>query len=228
MVTLNRIYTRTGDDGFTGLVDGSRISKTAPRVCAYGDVDELNSQLGMCRTLLAPVIPAPPRSLLQRVSSLIGCRRNVAQNNPTSPLAEQLSRIQNELFNIGSELATPPGGGWEGMPRTTPEQVLQLERWIDQLNEQLSVLKSFVLPGGTVLNAQLHIARTVCRRAERTVLALAHQEEVPVSITQYLNRLSDLLFVMSRYASFEAHCPEYLWVPGAAAPKAAGSLPSNQ
>lgn len=225
MVTLNRIYTRTGDDGFTGLVDGSRISKTAPRVCAYGDVDELNSHLGMCRTLLAT---PPPCSPLTRLCSMLGLHRNSAQQHPTSPLAEQLSRIQNELFNIGSELATPPGGGWEGMPRTTPEQVLQLERWIDQLNERLSVLKSFVLPGGTVLNAQLHIARTVCRRAERTVLALAHQEEVPASITQYLNRLSDLLFVMSRYASFEANCAEYLWVPGATAPKEAGSLPSSK
>jgi cob(I)alamin adenosyltransferase len=226
MVVLNRIYTRTGDDGFTGLVDGARISKTAPRVCAYGDVDELNAQLGVCRTVASQQPQRPhANSACQRAGGgfwarqLFGWRKRPCQPPPPSPLVAQLSTIQNELFDIGSELATPPGGGWEGMPRTTPEQVARLEQWIDQLNESLSPLRSFVLPGGTILNAHLHVARTVCRRAERTVLALKHHEEVSPAILHYLNRLSDLLFVMSRYASAEAGCAEYLWVPGGSPPQ---------
>jgi cob(I)alamin adenosyltransferase len=132
----------------------------------------------------------------------------------SSLLSSKLARIQNELFDIGAELATPPGGDWEGMPKTTPTHVSQLETWIDELNVHLPELKSFVLPGGNRLNAQLHIARTVCRRAERSVLALKHHEEVSDLVVQYLNRLSDLLFVMSRYAAREAGSPEYLWSPG--------------
>jgi len=212
MVTLNRIYTRTGDEGFTGLVGGSRISKTAPRVWAYGDIDELNAHLGMCRTLASKgsgcgVVAFFIRRLLSRHTS--------SQHRDGCPaISFKLERIQNELFDLGSELATPPGSSWEGMPKTSNEQVARLESWIDELNAHLPDLKSFVLPGGAELNSALHIARTVCRRAERTVLALKHHEEVSDLVVRYLNRLSDLLFVMSRYASLQAGTKEYLWAPG--------------
>jgi cob(I)alamin adenosyltransferase len=218
MVTLNRIYTRTGDQGFTGLVGGARISKTAPRVWAYGDVDELNAQLGMCRTLACE--SARCCRFSSRFRRLFTGLLGTSSAHPTSSIAEKLARIQNELFDIGSELATPPGSDWEGMPKATQQQISQLESWIDQLNAQLPDLKSFVLPGGDRLNAQLHIARTVCRRAERSVLALKHHEEVSDLVVVYLNRLSDLLFVMSRDAARAAKAAEYLWVPGKARPEA--------
>lgn len=216
MVTLNRIYTRTGDQGFTGLVGGARISKTAPRVWAYGDVDELNAQLGMCRTIASE--HSALRTLVSRMARLFSRGTRDAFRGRPSSLSSKLAHIQNELFDIGAELATPPGGDWEGMPKTTRTHVSQLESWIDELNEHLPELKSFVLPGGNLLNAQLHIARTVCRRAERSVLALKHHEEVSDLVVQYLNRLSDLLFVMSRHAAREAGSAEYLWSPGAVPP----------
>jgi cob(I)alamin adenosyltransferase len=212
MVTLNRIYTRTGDQGFTGLVGGARISKTAPRVWAYGDVDELNAHLGICRTLASE--QGGLKSLIGRLQALILRRRCSNPVSHSSSLGTKLAVIQNELFDLGSELATPPGGDWVGMPKTTPEQISKLEEWIDEFNAHLPDLKSFVLPGGNRLNAQFHIARTVCRRAERSVLALKHHEEVSDLVVVYLNRLSDLLFVMSRYAALEAGVTEYLWVPG--------------
>jgi cob(I)alamin adenosyltransferase len=198
MVTLNRIYTRTGDDGTTGLVGGERTKKTSLRVCAYGDIDELNCHIGICVTLLA--------------------------DGSIPELREMLITIQNELFDIGSELATPPGQSWPGLPQTTAEHVERLERWIDQLNAELPELKSFVLPGGTHLNAQAHLARAVCRRAERAVLTLAETEPVSPEVGRYLNRLSDLLFVMSRSAAHAAGTPEYLWVPGGQRPIVAMSL----
>lgn len=192
MVTLNRIYTRTGDDGSTGLVGGARVRKDSLRVCAYGDVDELNAHLGACVTQV---------------------------NQTTKPLIyDKLVTIQNELFDIGAELATPADSHWEGMLKATPEHSVRLESWIDQLNSALPTLQSFVLPGGTALAAQLHIARTVCRRAERKVITLDEHEPVSKSILQYLNRLSDLLFVMSRAVVVAEKVPEYLWVPGASRP----------
>jgi cob(I)alamin adenosyltransferase len=192
MVTLNKIYTRTGDDGLTGLVGGDRIKKTALRVCAYGDVDELNAHIGLCATLAAPA--------------------------PTTTLHDKLVIIQNELFDIGSELACPAGSSSPSIPVTSPRQVTRLEQWIDELNVSLPVLQSFVLPGGTQLNAQLHIARTVCRRAERTVLSLHDVEGVHADTRHYINRLSDLLFVMSRSAASIVGTKEFLWVPGASRP----------
>ncbi len=215
MVILNRIYTRTGDQGFTGLVGGARISKTAPRVWAYGDVDELNAHLGMCRTMTSEC-SGKPATLLGRILAVFSWKRENLQTDSRSSLESKLSRIQNELFDIGAELATPPGGEWEGMPKTTPAHISQLESWIDELNQDLPELRSFVLPGGNRLNAQLHIARTVCRRAERSVLALKHHEEVSDLVVQYLNRLSDLLFVMSRHTARAAGDTEYLWSPGTA------------
>lgn len=212
MVTLNRIYTRTGDQGFTRLVGGAPISKTAPRVWAYGEVDELNAHLGMCRTLIST--PNRLTVLYNRLRARFSSERTSSPLRDLDAINSKLAVIQNELFDIGSELATPPGGEWPSMPKTAAEQVSRLESWIDEMNEHLPELKSFVLPGGTLLNAQLHIARTVCRRAERYVLALKHQEEVSELVVMYLNRLSDLLFVMSRYAARCANAREFLWIPG--------------
>lgn len=193
MVTLNRIYTRTGDDGSTGLVGGARIRKNDPRVEAYGDVDELNCHIGICVTL--------------------------ATSPSESHIRERLVLIQNELFDLGSELATPFGAGWEGMPKTEASHVNRLETWIDELNEPLASLKSFVLPGGTPLNAQLHLARAVCRRAERAIISLNDLEKVSDHVIRYVNRLSDLLFVMSRAAAQAAGAQEFLWVPGGSRPE---------
>ena len=188
MVKINRIYTRTGDDGTTGLVGGARIPKDAQRVRAYGAVDEAMAHVGMCRT--------------------------VSEGLELALLTERLTIIQHELFDIGSQLATPPGTEFPGLPTTTPGQVTRLEGWIDDFNSDLPELRSFVLPGGSILNATLHIARTVCRRAEQEVVALSHQESVSQEVRIYINRLSDLLFVMSRYAALKEGKPEYLWVPG--------------
>jgi cob(I)alamin adenosyltransferase len=188
MVKLNRIYTRTGDDGTTGLVGGKRTKKNALRVIAYGEIDETNAHIGAAWTIAVQVNRAA--------------------------IADKLRIIENELFDIGAELATPPDGGWEGMVKTGPENVDRLERWIDELNGQLPELRSFVLPGGTALNAQLHVARTVCRRAERSIVTLSEAEPVSADILHYVNRLSDLLFVMSRFESLKSGCSENLWVPG--------------
>lgn len=190
MVKLNKIYTRTGDDGSTGLVGGTRTKKHATRVSSYGEVDELNAHLGLCSTL--------------------------AETSGRKILFEKLKAIQNDLFDLGAELATPKGSEWPTMAKASEKMTEQLEGWIDELNASLPELTSFVLPGGTILNAHLHIARTVCRRAERTVWALSEEEEISPEIAQYLNRLSDLLFVMSRYELTIAHVGEYLWVPGGA------------
>jgi cob(I)alamin adenosyltransferase len=189
MVTLNRIYTRTGDDGTTGLIGGARVKKNSIRVAAYGDIDELNSHIGLCVTL------------------------SLESSFPT--LGDKLSIIQNELFDIGSELACPTGATSVSIPTTTSMQVDRLEDWIDELNGSLPILKSFVLPGGTPLNAHLHIARSVCRRAERSVLTLDDSEPVNEHTRHYLNRLSDLLFVMSRSAAAHLGSKEFLWIPGA-------------
>ena len=176
-VRLTRIYTRTGDAGETALADLSRVPKTHPRVEAYGAVDELNAQVGLA---LAAPLPAE--------------------------LAEVLTRVQNELFDLGADLARP---GDEGL-RVTPAQVEALERDCDRFNAGLPTLKSFVLPGGSEGAARLHVARTVCRRAER--VALRVDDASPTSIV-YLNRLSDLLFILARAAN--AGADEPLWKPGA-------------
>ena len=189
MVTLNKIYTRTGDASTTGLVGGARIKKNALRVSAYGDIDELNSHIGLCVTL--------------------------SSDSAVHVLRDKLIIIQNELFDIGSELACPSSTTDASIPTTTAEQVDRLETWIDELNVSLSTLQSFVLPGGTLLNAHMHIARCVCRRAERTILDLHDSEAVNEHTRHYLNRLSDLLFVMSRSAASAAGVKEFLWIPGA-------------
>lgn len=191
MVRINKIYTKTGDDGTTGLVGGSRVDKDSLRVECYGDIDELNSLLGWVHTL--------------------------AIDNRVNSITEKLDQIQQELFDIGAELATPPGvpPGMRG-PGSIPtdsSQVARLEQQIDELTENLPELTSFVLPGGTPLNSALHLARTVCRRAERKIVSLNRSEPVNLQLRIYLNRLSDLLFAMARFESFRSKVPEKLWVP---------------
>ena len=188
MVKLNKIYTRTGDDGTTGLVRGPRRFKYELRVACYGTVDEANSAIGICR-LLTTSMP--------KIDSMLG-------------------RIQNDLFDVGSDLATPGADAPGTTPslRATPEQCTWLEQMIDVYNEGLEPLTSFVLPGGSPLAANLHMARTIVRRAERQVVELMHDE--PGSNGQtvvYLNRLSDLLFVLARVANNLGR-NDVLWVPG--------------
>lgn len=195
MVKLNRIYTKTGDAGSTGLGDGSRVAKDDPRVEAYGTVDEANAALGLCVTIAAQAAPG----------------------TSTARLAELLRGIQHDLFDVGADLCCPvvkdekPG---EKL-RITPEQTRRLELAIDEFNDALQPLNSFVLPGGSPLAAHLHLARTVTRRAERlTVSLLGAQPKLTNSETvRYLNRLSDLLFVLSRVANDQGK-GDVLWVPG--------------
>ena len=201
MVKLNKIYTKTGDDGTTGLVGGARVPKNDPRVEAYGTVDEANSQIGLAIIIATGGMGTPPHNL--RVAARIG---------------EVLSSIQNDLFDVGADLATPIAKGEKpgAALRVTPEQVLRLEGWIDEFNERLQPLNSFVLPGGTALAEALHVARTVPRRAERAAVALRTADENgtnPGSV-RYLNRLSDLLFVVARVANDDGRV-DVLWQPGA-------------
>ena len=187
MVTLNRIYTRTGDGGSTRLASGAPVSKASARVCAYGDVDETNAVLGMARIAIAGAAPLDPI----------------------------LARIQNDLFDLGADLATPDRkAGAPDALRIVASQVDRLEREIDALNAELAELTSFVLPGGTAAAAALHLARTVSRRAERSAVALAGLEPVNPEALRYLNRLSDLMFVAARYAN-DKGLGDVLWTPGA-------------
>ena len=189
MVKLNKIYTRTGDDGSTGLVDGSRLSKDSARVSAYGDVDETNSVIGIARLHV----------------------QNVT-------LDQKLARIQNELFDLGADLATPlPEEGEQDSEyalRIVASQVASLESDLDQLNDDMDALKSFVLPGGSAPAAYLHQARTVARRAERSMVTLAMNTPVNDQAMAYINRLSDFLFVAARWCN-EQGDQDVLWVPGA-------------
>lgn len=188
MVTLNRIYTRTGDNGDTRLATGEATSKASARVEAYGDVDETNACLGLARL----------------------------HTSHDAHLDAILARIQNELFDLGADLATPEREDLKFRAlRITPRQVDQLEADIDHLNAPLSDLTSFVLPAGTPASTHLHLARTVCRRAERRAVALAaiDGEVVSKNALRYLNRLSDLLFVAARHAQGAAG--DVLWRPGA-------------
>lgn len=191
-IALNRIYTKRGDGGETTLVGGQTVPKDALRIESYGTVDELNAAVGMACV-------------------------SAGEREETARLAAILKRVQHELFNLGSILATLPADVHPKQPRVTDADIEQLEREMDEMNETLPALRSFVLPGGCRLNAELHLARTVCRRAERVAVALARQEEVPAEAVRYLNRLSDALFVQSRWAAQALGEKEVLWEPNAAA-----------
>lgn len=191
MVRLTRIYTRTGDRGATHLVGGREIAKDAPRLEAYGAVDEANATVGIVRAEIA---------------------RHAARE-ALGALDASLVRVQQELFNLGSDLATLAEDRYDGQPVIESRHVDTLEHEMDALNEGLSDLKSFVLPGGGPVSAALHLARTVCRRAERAAVRLAKQEQVSADAIIYLNRLSDALFVWSREAARITGEPEPLWEP---------------
>jgi cob(I)alamin adenosyltransferase len=191
MVVLNKIYTRTGDAGTTALGTGERVPKNSPRIAAYGAVDEANAQIGVARTLLA---------------------------EGHQMLDAMLGRIQNDLFDLGADLCMPErsdGGSQRERLRVSDAQVKRLEEEIDAMNAELAPLRSFVLPGGSPAAAALHVARTVCRRAERAMAELATLpgEHVSAPALKYVNRLSDLLFVASRYVN-DLGQRDVLWVPG--------------
>jgi len=191
MVRLNRIYTKAGDGGQTRLVGGQKVSKDSLRIESYGTVDELSSCIGLARTAL----------------------ESAGAPDGAAELAGMLRRIQNELFNLGSDLATLPEDRHPRQPLIEARHVEALEREIDGWNEHLAELRSFILPGGGWVAAYLHLARTVCRRAERLTVRLAANEPVGAQVVPYLNRLSDALFVMSRHASRIYGEPEPLWEP---------------
>jgi cob(I)alamin adenosyltransferase len=185
-----KIYTRKGDDGTTGLFGGARVSKGSLRVRAYGEVDELNSTLGLARA--------------ERVG---------ASSGPDATVDGLLGDIQSRLFDVGAELATLPGRDDKlGIPLVTDDDVALLEQAIDRAEAELEPLRTFVLPGGTRASAALHVARTVCRRAERSIVELAMEEPVRPEVVRYVNRLSDLLFTLARLANRRAGVPDVPWV----------------
>lgn len=186
MVFLNRIYTKTGDEGQTSLGDGTRVSKTHPRVVAYGSVDELNSILGLTLTESVP-----------------------------AEVSKVLLRVQNDLFDLGADLCVPEPETESTTPalRISESQVARLEQWIDSFVERLQALESFILPGGTRPAALLHHARTVCRRSEVEILRLAEFEDLNHFALKYINRLSDLLFVAARICN-DCGRSDLLWIPG--------------
>jgi cob(I)alamin adenosyltransferase len=195
-LAINRVYTRRGDGGETSLAGGQRVAKDSPRIEAFGAVDELNAFIGAARAT---------------IDELAGAHRKLHR------LAPILLRVQHELFNLGSILATLPEDVHPKQARITGTEIAQLESEMDCVNEHVPPLRSFVLPGSNRINADLHICRTVCRRAERACVALARLEAVPPEAIRYLNRLSDALFVWSRWATFVTCVPETLWEPNRSA-----------
>jgi len=194
-IRLTRIYTRTGDQGDTALVGGRRVAKDSPRIEAYGTIDELNSIIGLARVFNA---------------------ERLSKGKAPRWLDGVFRQPQNELFDLGSELATPEDAVYEGMHRIGESEVKALEELMDQCQKDLAPLKSFVLPGGGRVGGYLHQARTVCRRAERRILALTRVETVSPWPLTYVNRLSDLLFVLSRWVAKKGGETEYLWERGLA------------
>jgi cob(I)alamin adenosyltransferase len=191
-IRITRVYTRAGDDGQTALVGGQRVPKDDIRIDAYGTVDELNSSVGLARVFNRETSDARTRDRLEEI----------------------LKHLQNELFDLGSELATPPDSFYEGMFRVGETDVKALERLIDECQKDLDPLDSFILPGGGAVSGFLHQCRTVCRRAERIVLALGRQADIGQWPLRYLNRLSDLFFVLSRWIGKHSGEAEYLWERG--------------
>ncbi len=198
MPKLTRIYTRTGDNGTTGLVGGQRVKKNALRIETYGTIDELSSAIGLARTGLRAI--ERPRA-----------RR----------LDAWLAWTQDALFNLGSDLATYPKDRWEGMPLVSAADVTALERAIDEAQRDLEPLANFILPGGSYPGAFLHLARTICRRAERLLVTLRDEDDgISLDVAHYVNRLSDALFVWSRWINAELDEPEALWNATTAPPPA--------
>ncbi|GAC1507588.1 MAG: cob(I)yrinic acid a,c-diamide adenosyltransferase [Vulcanimicrobiaceae bacterium] len=197
MPKLTRIYTRTGDDGTTGLVGGQRIKKDALRIACYGTIDELSSAIGLVRSALRKDAPATDR---------------------IARLDRWLAWTQDVLFNLGSDLATLPKDRWEGMPLVRGTDAQALERAIDEAQKDLDPLDNFIHPGGALPGAFLHLARTICRRAERAIVSLAEQEQLSTEVCAYVNRLSDALFVWARWINHELGQPEHLWTASTAPP----------
>ena len=191
-IIISKVYTRTGDLGMTSLVGGQSVSKSDSRICAYGKIDELNSYIGACKQYLS--------------------NSNIDSENKKN-LAKILYRIQNELFNIGNMLATLDEDIKKNMPKVEDSHIKVLEENIDYFNNNLPILKSFVLPGGSNINIWFHIARTVCRNCERRIVNLSNKEKIDINIVKYLNRLSDALFVFSRWSSCKLSIKETLWDP---------------
>lgn len=191
-LALNRIYTKTGDQGDTHLASGELVRKDSPRLECYGTVDELNSFVGMA------VISASEHEALGELQTI-------------------LVRVQHELFNLGSILATTPEKVHPKQARVTEADIAQLEAEIDRMNEGLPALRSFILPGGSRVNAELHVCRTVCRRAERLLVTAAREAEIDLVNVRYLNRLSDAFFVWSRWANVALGVGEVLWSPNLSA-----------
>ena len=200
MPKLTRIYTRTGDDGTTGLVGGQRVRKSSLRIEAYGTVDELSSAIGIARAAMRPSLGTHPAS---------------------ARIDAWLAWTQDALFNLGSDLATKPDDRWEGMPLIEASDAKALERAIDEAQRGLAPLDNFIHPGGSPAGAHLHLARTICRRAERLLVTLSEAESgINPEATRYVNRLSDALFVWARAVNADFGEPEHLWNASTAPPSA--------
>ena len=192
-VRINKVYTRTGDRGETALVGGKRVPKDSLRIEAYGTIDELNSIVGLARVFN---------------------EENLHAGESHQYLDEVLCQVQDELFDLGSELATPPEFFQQGMYRVGGGEIARLEKLMDKCQKDLEPLTSFILPGGGRVGAHLHQCRTVCRRAEREILRLSREEEINPEVIKYVNRLSDLFFVLSRWIAKQTGEQEYLWQRG--------------
>ncbi len=192
-VRITRVYTRTGDDGTTALVGGARVPKDTPRIAAYGTVDELNASLGLARVFN---------------------EERLAEGEGHQWLDGVFRQLQNELFDLGSELATPEEAVYEGMFRFSEKEIKGLERLMDQCQKELEPLNSFILPGGGRIGGFLHQCRTICRRAEREILLLSRDETINPHTLKYVNRLSDVFFVLSRWVGKRLGEKEYLWERG--------------
>ena len=189
-IRINKVYTRSGDAGKTRLIGGQECYKDTKHVEAYGTVDELTANIGLCRELLIK-----------------------EDNDSFNELIDFLYIVMNELFNLGTQFAVPESEHSKSLPQVSKSAVETLEKEIDKANANLTELKSFVLPGGSQINAQFHIARTVCRRAERRAVTLSHEQKLNPINLKYLNRLSDALFVWSRWTSVILKTDEQLWIP---------------
>jgi cob(I)alamin adenosyltransferase len=192
-IRITRVYTRTGDKGETALVGGKRVFKDSSRIDAYGTIDELNSIVGLARVFNEESLDA---------------------GEAHQYLDEVLCQLQDELFDLGSELATPPEFFQQGMYRVSENEIARLEKLMDKCQKDLEPLTSFILPGGGRVGAYLHQCRTVCRRAERDILRLSRDEEINPDVIKYVNRLSDLFFVLSRWIAKQTGEQEYLWQRG--------------